>query len=104
VPARHPALRAGAVIATTAGGARRLGGRIPAASCVLVIGEGAALRPADLITAIRARGHASVLTEGGPRLLGQLVRDGLLDELFLTVSPVLAGRAGTPAARPGRRA
>jgi riboflavin biosynthesis pyrimidine reductase len=28
-----------------------------------------------------------VLTEGGPRLLGD---DGRLDELFLTVSPVLA--------------
>lgn len=40
-----------------------------------------------------------MLTEGGPRLLGQLARDGLLDELFLTVAPVLAGRAGTR--RPG---
>ena len=40
-----------------------------------------------------------VLTEGGPRLLGRLVADGLLDELFLTVSPVLAGRAST--LRPG---
>jgi riboflavin biosynthesis pyrimidine reductase len=36
-----------------------------------------------------------VRTKGGPRLLGQLVADGLLDELFLTVSPVLAGRADT---------
>ncbi len=40
-----------------------------------------------------------VLTEGGPRLLGQLVADEVLDELFLTVSPVLAGRGET--ARPG---
>ena len=40
-----------------------------------------------------------MLTEGGPRLLGQLVADGLLDELFLTVFPVLAGRADT--SRPG---
>ncbi len=40
-----------------------------------------------------------VLTEGGPRLLGQLAAGGLLDELFLTVSPVLAGRGDT--ARPG---
>jgi riboflavin biosynthesis pyrimidine reductase len=99
LPVRHPALCAGAVIATTAEGGRRLGGRVPAASSVLVLGDGPALRPAELITAIRARGHACVLTEGGPRLLGQLVRDGLLDELFLTVAPVMAGRAGTP--RPG---
>jgi riboflavin biosynthesis pyrimidine reductase len=99
LPAGHPALRAGAVIATTAAGARRLDGRVPAASRVLIVGDSPALRPAELITAIRARGHACVLTEGGPGLLGQLVRDGLVDELFLTVAPVLAGRAGTP--RPG---
>ena len=36
-----------------------------------------------------------VLTEGGPRLLGQLAAGRLLDGLFLTVSPVLAGRADT---------
>ena len=99
LPARHPARRAGAVIATTAEAARRLHGRLPAASSVLLIGDGPKLRPAELLTAIRGRGHACVLTEGGPRLLGQLIRDGLLDELFLTVAPVLAGRADTP--RPG---
>lgn len=31
------------------------------------------------------------MTEGGPHLLAQLVADGLLDELCLTLSPVLAG-------------
>ena len=36
-------------------------------------------------------GARSVLCEGGPRLLGQLVEADLLDELFVTVSPVLAG-------------
>lgn len=44
LPARHPALRACAVIATTTDSARRLGGRIPVASSVLVAGEGPALR------------------------------------------------------------
>jgi 5-amino-6-(5-phosphoribosylamino)uracil reductase len=29
------------------------------------------------------------LTEGGPRLLGQLVAGGVLDELCVTVSPML---------------
>ena len=69
-----------------------------ATSSVMVVGDGSALRPAELLAAIRARGHTCVLTEGGPRL-GQLVRGGLLDELFLTVAPVLAGRADT--VRPG---
>lgn len=33
-----------------------------------------------------------VLTEGGPRLTASLVAENLLGELFLTLSPVLAGR------------
>jgi riboflavin biosynthesis pyrimidine reductase len=36
-------------------------------------------------------GHTSILTEGGPMLLGQLAGLGLLDELCLTTTPVLAG-------------
>jgi riboflavin biosynthesis pyrimidine reductase len=47
-------------------------------------------------------GYRHVLTEGGPTLLGQLLQDGLLDELCLTISPVLApgaaGRIVAPAA------
>lgn len=99
VPAGHPALRAGALIVTTTAGARRLHGRLPSACTVLDLGDRPALPLVDLLEAIRARGSTAVLSEGGPRLLGQLVADGLLDELFLTVSPVLAGRADTP--RPG---
>lgn len=46
-------------------------------------------------------GYRSILTEGGPTLLGQLTRAGLLDELCLTVSPVLAaGSAGRIVAAP----
>ncbi|MGP3981011.1 dihydrofolate reductase family protein [Streptomyces sp. KR80] len=95
IPADHPGLRAGTLIATTTAGARRLDGRLPAACTILAVGEGPGLRMADVLDAVRARGHTIVLTEGGPRIIGQLVGDGLLDELFLTVSPVLAGRADT---------
>ena len=41
--------------------------------------------------AIRAEGFSTVLTEGGPIFLGQLVAEQLLDELFLTVAPRLIG-------------
>ncbi|WP_181808413.1 dihydrofolate reductase family protein, partial [Streptomyces shenzhenensis] len=42
------------------------------------------------------------LTEGGPRLLGQFIAAGVLDELCLTVSPVLtAGSAQRIAGGPG---
>lgn len=36
-------------------------------------------------------GSGLVLCEGGPTLLGELVRADLLDELFVTVSPTLVG-------------
>jgi riboflavin biosynthesis pyrimidine reductase len=36
-------------------------------------------------------GFHNILTEGGPQLLGQFAAAGLLDELCLTTSPVLAG-------------
>ncbi len=42
---------------------------------------------------LAARGHRRVLTEGGPHLMGEWIRAGLLDELCLTISPVLAGPA-----------
>ena len=98
VPARHPALRAGALILTTAAGARRLHGQLPAYT-IVDLGEGPELPPAEVLAAARDRGGSMVLTEGGPRLLGQLAAGGLLDELFLTISPVLAGRGNI--ARPG---
>jgi len=47
----------------------------------------------DLDRAVRelgARGAKSVLAEGGPTLNGQLARAGLLDELCVTLSPLLA--------------
>jgi riboflavin biosynthesis pyrimidine reductase len=37
------------------------------------------------------RGATRVLTEGGPRLLGSLLRAGLVDEYFLTTSPLVTG-------------
>ena len=64
------------------------------------------------LAVLAARGHRRMLTEGGPHLLGQLTSAGLLDELCLTVSPLLAGPGagrivtglgpgGAPAALPG---
>lgn len=58
----------------------------------------------DLPRALRMlsdRGASSVLTEGGPTLLAQLVAVDCLDELCLTLSPVLGGDSGVPVARYG---
>jgi riboflavin biosynthesis pyrimidine reductase len=46
---------------------------------------------------LRARGIRSVLCEGGPRLFSGLLHEGVVDELFLTVSPALAGGGDAPA-------
>jgi riboflavin biosynthesis pyrimidine reductase len=92
LPGSHPALEAGALVLTTADGARRAHGRLPSACEVVVLGRGKEVPMADAIRLIRARGSASVLSEAGGVVTGQLVRDQLVDELYLTVSPVLAGR------------
>ncbi|HEY0999597.1 MAG TPA: dihydrofolate reductase family protein, partial [Streptosporangiaceae bacterium] len=63
----------------------------------------------DLTTAVEElakRGHRRMLAEGGPRLLAQLAEAGLLDELCLTIGPLMAGpgapriMAGTPGTGP----
>ena len=61
---------------------------------VVFAGEGTAVDPARLIAALAERGLRRLLTEGGPRLLGQLVSGGVLDELCLTLAPrVTSGEA-----------
>jgi riboflavin biosynthesis pyrimidine reductase len=87
---RHPALP-GCIIATTPAGEARLRGAVPATTRLFVIGSDR-IRPAALIERLRAEGLGRVLAEGGPTLVGELVRDGLVDEMFLTLSPTLFGR------------
>ncbi|WP_189939007.1 pyrimidine reductase family protein [Streptomyces aurantiogriseus] len=56
---------------------------------VVIAGDGMGVEPARAVRALAELGHTRLLTEGGPRLLGQLVAAGVLDELCLTVSPLL---------------
>lgn len=97
-----PALRAlgeGAVVLTTRAGEHRLRGLLQDSS-VVSLGEGDGVNVSDALNVICSRGHALVLTEGGPRLFGQLLSEELVDELFLTISPLLVGRSAA-AERPG---
>ncbi|WP_345647025.1 pyrimidine reductase family protein [Streptomyces tremellae] len=69
---------------------------------VVVAGDGSGVDPARAVRELAARGLTRLLTEGGPRLLGQFVAAGVLDELCLTVAPLLvAGGAQRIAAGPG---
>jgi riboflavin biosynthesis pyrimidine reductase len=92
VDPRHPAFEEGAIVLTSEPGAARLHGHLPRAATMLTIGQDASVDPAAALDALRARGHRLILCEGGPRTLGMLVAAGLVDELFLTTSPLLAGR------------
>lgn len=48
---------------------------------------------AAAVAALRTRGLHRIHAEGGPTLLAQLAAERLLDELLVTVSPLLAGGA-----------
>ena len=96
VTVSHPAVVAGATIVTTAAGAAAVKDRLPDSCDVIPIGESG---PVDLVAAmteLRERGYAAILTEGGPHVMGNLITHHLLDEAFVTISPVVAGRNGEP--------
>ncbi|MFE1172453.1 dihydrofolate reductase family protein [Streptomyces sp. NPDC058773] len=57
---------------------------------VLFAGEGLGVDPARVAGVLAGRGHHRLLTEGGPRLLGQLAAADALDEMCLTLAPVVA--------------
>lgn len=58
-------------------------------------GGGEGVDPARAVAELAARGHTRLLHEGGPRLLAQFAAAGVLDELCLTVAPLLTG-GGAP--------
>jgi riboflavin biosynthesis pyrimidine reductase len=89
----HPALEQGAIVVTNELGAARLDGRMPAASELVVLGDDPTIEPRAVIDLLRSRGHRRILSEAGPHLFGSLLEADVVDELFLTVSPLLAGRA-----------
>jgi riboflavin biosynthesis pyrimidine reductase len=91
---KERALGAGALVLTTDAGLDRLHGRLPSATNIRSLSSGSALDLKTILEALRADGFKTILTEGGPKLFGQLLMDGLVDELFLTVSPSLVGREG----------
>lgn len=57
---------------------------------MVIAGDGMGIDPARAVRALGDLGHTRLLTEGGPRLLGQLIAAGVLDEMCLTLAPMLA--------------
>ena len=98
------ALTPGSLVITTPAGALALKGSVPPAAELVVPYDGDTIPATTIVDVLRERGHDRVLTEGGPRLFGELVAAGLVDELFLTTSPVLFGGAPPATGITGRLA
>ena len=76
------------------------------AATVIVAGNNR-VDPRAALHHLAGAGHHVVLCEGGPRLLGELVAEDLVDELCLTISPLMGGDplpvSVTPPGSPLRR-
>ncbi len=93
----HPALPADTLVLTSERGAHKLAGRLPAGTAVMAVGEGPTVDLPAALAVLHERGNRLVVSEAGPHLFGSLLAADLVDELFLTQSPLIAGR-GTGAA------
>lgn len=78
------------VVITRAGADAARREQLAAVADVLVCGDEVVDLPAARI-ALAERGITRLLCEGGPTLFAGLAHDGLIDELCLTVAPLLAG-------------
>lgn len=85
----HPVLVEGGIVLTTVLGAAGLQGMT---ADVVAVNDGDTVDLRAGLGVLRDRGYELVLAEAGPTTFGALLAGGLVDELFLTVSPVLAGR------------
>jgi riboflavin biosynthesis pyrimidine reductase len=99
LPDGHPGLEGGATIVTVKGAAEKLRERLPADCRVVALGEGDEVEASDLREFLDGEGFQVVLSEAGPALFTQLLQAGYVRDLFLTCSPVLAGR--DESSRPG---
>jgi riboflavin biosynthesis pyrimidine reductase len=89
----HQVLESGALVLTTDAAASRLRASVPGAAEVVAVNDGETVDLTQALEILRDRGCPVVLSEAGPSMFGSLVASRLVDELFLTVSPLLAGRA-----------
>jgi riboflavin biosynthesis pyrimidine reductase len=73
---------------------------VPAPVEVVVLADPS---PAVVFADLRARGVLGLLSEGGPTLVGGLLAAGLVDELFVTLTPLLTGDEAEPTVVAGGR-
>ncbi|HVM57349.1 MAG TPA: dihydrofolate reductase family protein [Gaiellaceae bacterium] len=92
----HPLLAEGALVLTTERAEPELRAAVPAASEVLAVNPGDRVDLGLALAALRERGHEVIVCEAGPTVFGELLAGGFVDELFVTISPLVAGRGASP--------
>jgi 5-amino-6-(5-phosphoribosylamino)uracil reductase len=94
VPAHAPSLDnpdLPVLIATTLDGKRRAREILGDRSWVRYFDTGAVLDQHIVMQQLRSEGIAHLLCEAGPLVYGALLRDGLIDDAFVTISPIMIG-------------
>ena len=71
-------------------------GDVPGPAISYLRFEGGAVDMRRVLAILRGRGVRSILCEGGPTLNAELLRAGVVDELFLCLAPKLAGEPDAP--------
>src|SRR5579864_4694853 len=85
------------LIVTSPAGADRRDKSLPSGTQVVVAGEGAVVDLPKAMEILRSQfGIEYLLCEGGPTLYGNMSRAGLIDEKFVTISPVEIGLLPPP--------
>ena len=90
----HPAVQGGATFLTSAAGGRQIQKLIPERSSIKAF-PGDQVPLDEAVAWLREQGNTRILSEAGPHVLGQLLAGRLVQDIFLTVSLILAGRKGS---------
>jgi riboflavin biosynthesis pyrimidine reductase len=85
-----------AIIVTTEESEEQATRLVGAETEIVAAGRDGRVDVREVVSLLSDRGHARILTEGGPTLMGRMLEAGVVDELFLTMSPVLAGGGEEP--------
>ena len=81
------------VLVTSAAGAARLASRGTGSVRVYAVGETEPTMREAVGAVVAETGARLILSEAGPRLFGKMLEERVVDELFLTLAPQLAGRS-----------
>ncbi len=93
-PTASPGAAPPMLVVTTSAGARRLAAERPEAEAIVApVDDSGQVPLTAVMAALRERGLHRIAAEGGPSLGAALVREGLVDELCLTVMPRVGGAA-----------